>query len=281
VIAFTPRAETPADEVIEAKEPEKAWLSREAAAQLTAGGMLGDLFVGVTLGGSPPSAEIRERVAAFARANDVTIDFEIVDDELVAIRAEVTFGGCCGYEGVEALGSRLGQPNNGGGCGIPKFYYDNWTIANEDGTHVRVSAQVNRMKLRWERTVSLGDVVTRADRALGADRGTLAETAGDRWSELESGKRYRLEVPYEFGSTSYNPLRSQPASGLLVTTDRRIVTEVSFMTNEDREETRAKLKKQWGKPRVAAEEQWIWYRNDRVVVAVFDGMRTTVTLSRR
>src|SRR5687768_5811942 len=83
---------------------ETPWLSKEAASQIVGpGGTLGPLFANVMLGGLAPSAEERARIAEFASANRVKIDLEVDDDELVAIRFDVTYGGCCGYEGAEVL----------------------------------------------------------------------------------------------------------------------------------------------------------------------------------
>jgi hypothetical protein len=260
--------------------PEKPWLSRAAADHILGPyGSPGPLFTGVTLGGAAPSAEIREHIAAFARENDVSIDFEVADDELVAIRFDVTFGGCCGYEGVDALAARIGRPKHLGGCGGEQtFFYDNWSHANEDGTHVRGTVRVNRLSLRWERTVALDDVLARAERVLGTDRTEISTVANDRWLELETGKRYLLEMPYAFGKHDWQPARSRASErGMELVTDRRIVTAVTLTTPEDR----ARLKARWGKPRVSGDDLWVWHKQGRTIVASFEDPTTTITLSRR
>jgi hypothetical protein len=238
--------------------------------------MRGPLFEGITLGGSEPSKEIRERIAALARALDGALDVEVAADELVAVRGRGKVGGGCGDAGNDLLARRLGQPNNGGGCGMPKFFYDTWAIASEDGTHLRAAVHVNRLDVRWERTLSFDELVSRAEKMLGADRGTLADDGDDRWIELESGKRYVLELPYEY--TKSWQARALPSErGIQLVTDRRIVTEVTFLTTHEREQLRAK----WGRPRNAAADDWVWYRGDRTITAVFDGMKTTVTIAKR
>ena len=279
VVALVPRSEVPAEAAAVAAAPERPWLDHAVADEIVGpGGTLGPLFTGVTLGGAPPPAEVRDHIAAFAREHDVAIDFEIVDDELVAIRFDVTFGGCCGYEGAEALANRIGRPKHLGGCGDPTYYYDNWALAHEDGTHVDGTVRVNRFSLRWERAIAVDEMLSRAEQLLGAERGTISAAAGDRWLELETGKRYLLELPYSFVNHSWQPARSRPADrGLTITTDRRIVTDVMFETSADRK----LLKKRWGTPRVVGEGSWLWYRGDRAITADFVDERTTVTIARR
>ena len=282
VVVITTRPRATPSEAATLPVSEKPWLSHAAQDQIIGPqGTLGPLFVGVTLGGPAPAPEIRERIAAFALENDVAIDFEVTDDELVAIRFDVTFGGCCGYEAVDILAARIGQPMHLGGCSGPNYYFNNWARANEDGTHVRAMVRVNRLSLRWEHTLALDDVITRAERALNTDRGTISESAGDRWVELDAAKYYVLELPYAFVNTHVNDAsRSQPSDrGIQLVTDRRIVTEASFTTNDAN--VRKRLKARWGKPRVTADGEWLWYKSDRTIVAVIDDYRTTITLSRR
>lgn len=277
IVLLTPQPSTPSEAAV-LPAPEKPWLSREAEAQIFAGpGQLGPLFDGVLLGGGAPTAETRERIAAFARANDLTIDFEIVEDELVAIRLDVTFGGCCGYEGIDLLAQRLGQPNNGGGCGTPKFFYDNWAITHEDGTHVRAAVFVNRLRIRWERSLSFAELAATAESMIGADRGTLADAGDDRWLEIESGKRYLYELPYAYSDRQYQSGALDRERGIQVVTDRRIVTEVTFTTPGDRDKLRAR----WGKPRVGADDAWTWHRGDRTISAYRDSLDTMIVIAKR
>ena len=94
---------------------ERPWLTREATAQIvTVDGSLGPLFAGVELGGPPPTPDVRARINAFARANQVEIELDVADDTLVAVRFAVSFGGCCGYEAADVLALRLGRPDTGG-----------------------------------------------------------------------------------------------------------------------------------------------------------------------
>lgn len=281
-VVVRPRA-APPSEAAALPLPEKPWFSKEAADQVFgADNQLGPLFTGIVLGGSPPSAEIRAQIAAFARANDVQIDFEVDDDELVAVRFDVTFGGCCGYEGVDKLARGLGRPGNGGGCGMPFFFYDNWAIAHDDGTHFRARVRVNRLSVRWEKALALEDVLARAEAALGADRAVLADAAGDRFTTLESGKRFLLEAPYRYSDTGeWRPSRALPANrGIELVTSQRFVTEVSFTTDEER--ARRVLRQRWGKPRTNRDDNtWTWYQRDRTITASSESDRLTVTLVRR
>src|SRR5262245_49912682 len=76
----------PEPEAAKEPEPEKEvpWLSREATNQIIGGdAMPGPLFDDLLLG-SPVPAAARDRIAAFARDNDVEIDLEEVDGYLAA-----------------------------------------------------------------------------------------------------------------------------------------------------------------------------------------------------
>lgn len=175
-----------------APEParETPWLSREAAREIVGpGGALGPLFADVFLGGPAPSAATRARIAGFATTNGVTIDLDVVDGDLVAIRLEVTYGGCCGYEGADALGMRLGRPRPVGCCvcGTPTWT-NAWSIASDTGVHARVRINVNRVNILWERLLTHEELLERAERLLGADRHAVAREAGPRWNELSGGR---------------------------------------------------------------------------------------------
>lgn len=125
---------------------ERPWLTREAAAQVIgAGGRLGPLFAGIEVGGPPPSPEVRARIAEFARANHVAIGLDVVDDELAAVRFSVVFGGCCGYEGADALALRLGRPRTQGCCGCEQDWVGDWSTVSEDGSmYIRARVRGHR-----------------------------------------------------------------------------------------------------------------------------------------
>jgi hypothetical protein len=109
----------------------------------------------------------------------------------------------------------------------------------------------------------------------------LAEAADDRWTTIESGKHFLLELPYRYSNGGgWRPARALAADrGIELTTTQRFVTSVSFTTDED-ERWRAVFKKRWGKPRVSG-EVWTWYRGDRTITASHEYQRTTVTITRR
>lgn len=259
---------------------EVPWLSKEAAAQIVAeDGNLGPLFTGLSLGGLAPSAEERERIARFARDNRVQIDLEVADDELVAIRFDVTYGGCCGYEGAEVLALRAHRPYLDGGCfGGPRTWLNNWAVGYDDGTYLRARVDHNRAVFRWERTLTTEEVLARAEAVLGTDTAKVARAAGDRWSTTATGVRV-LEVPYVQG-----PWESAQRSdlGLSVTAERGRVVELAVVlrgTFDHRVEDI--LRARWGRPTVR-DTTWTWRKGDRVIVAEVDGGESaTVTLRTR
>ncbi|MBA3456344.1 MAG: hypothetical protein H0T42_24800 [Deltaproteobacteria bacterium] len=231
---------------------ESPWLTREAAAEIIApGGGMGPLFTGAELGGLAPSPEVRARIAEFARVNNIEIDFEISDDEVAAVRFEVAFGGCCGYEAADALALRLHRPRIGGGCfGTERSWIDDWAFATHDGVHGRARVRVNRLTVRWERMATFHELLVRAEGLLGKDRGAVSSAAGDRWKEIDTG-RYLLEVPYLFiGSEWFEGYYPASEHGLLVVADRRRIVEVSFsIRGEDLERVPAVFQARWGRPR--------------------------------
>lgn len=144
---------------------EAPWLSREAASQIIGSrGGLGPLFEGIELGGPAPSAGVRARIAQFARANNVKIELEIAEDEVAAVRFEVMFGGCCGYEGADVLALRLDRPTAQDCCGCEKSWLDDWAITTDDGAVLRARVRVNRVSVRWERPLTVDDLVERRTR---------------------------------------------------------------------------------------------------------------------
>lgn len=259
--------------------PETPWLSKEAAAQIVGpDGELGPLFANVMLGGLAPSAEEQARIEGFARTNHATIDLEIVEDQLVAIRFDVTYGGCCGYEGAEVLALRAHRPTVGGGCmGGPKLWVTDWTTEN-DGTYLRANVDINRVTFRWERTLTADELLDRADETLGVDTAQLQRSANDRWRSVANG-RYLLEVPYP--QQRWDVPRAEEL-GLAIGADRGRVTELGVTVRSTEQRTAEDaLKAKWGRPSVRG-STWTWHKRDRVIEAEVDeGVGARVTLRRR
>lgn len=265
------------------RPPEAPWLTREAAAQVIGpGGGLGPLFQDVELGGPAPLPRVRARIAEFARANNVAIDLEIVDGVLAAVRFDVMFGGCCGYEAVDVLALRLHRPTDGGGCvGGPERWIDDWSFRAEPAVRGRARVRGNRLAVRWERAMKLAELLARADRLLGADPVAVAEKARDRWTEIEPGRRYLHEMPYGlFARTPWfvSPPRDDP--GIVVAVARDRITEVSFSIGIDPyEDMMAALRSRWDRPRIR-DQTWTWRRSDRIVTAEIDES-TLITIRSR
>lgn len=272
---------------VERASPERPWLTREAAAQVVLGdGRLGPLFEGVMLGGPAPSPEVRARIAAFAAANEVSIDVEVADGQVTAVRFDVTYGGCCGYEGADIFARAIGRPRTEECCGCAKGWLDDWALVTEDGTHMRATVRVNRVLLRWEREVGFAELVERADGLLGADVWSVAEDARDHWTHLATGS-YLLDVPYAFdGYRAYThpqALEARRDLGIQVEAAGGRIITASFLvrTFDEQRLTAAKatLRARWGRPRVDG-ERWIWNRADRTVEAVIDSGTLALKASR-
>jgi len=283
-IVVTPRPEA-APEPARVKLPEKPWLSREAAAQLIRDdGGLGPVFAGITVGGSAPSAEARARVEAFARANHVDIAFEGADDELAAIRLEVTYGGCCGYEGVDVLALRMHRPHVGGGCTCGDGVIPNdWAFTTEDHAHVRVRARVSTIGVRWEAALSLPELLERADSLLGRRVADARAAAGDRWIDLQSGHSALLELPYDFrdldGYCEVPSVAGRDDLGAQLTTDHGQITAVGLLLEREHEPdaTVSSLTARWGQPHEDRETgRLTWRLRDRLVTAEPDGHQLTI-----
>jgi hypothetical protein len=277
IIAVGSRLAEPArDPVAAPKRPiEKPWLSREATAQIIApGGGLGPLFAGAELGGPAPGPEIRERIAAFARANDVRIDLDIIDDELAAVRFEVAFAGCCGYEGADGIAMKLGRPHTGVCCVCgPDTWFNDWSIVTEDGSYARTSVRVNRVVVRWEPRASVADVIERADALFGARTATARAAAGDRWIEGDD-HRVLYEVGYVLSSSSgwgaVPALTNRRDLGLLLRTERGRIAEVAFDLQIAEPDTsadvRKALRRRWGHPHIK-DTTWTWHTANRSITA--------------
>jgi hypothetical protein len=259
------RGAEPKVEVEHKRSPETPWLTREAAAQIvTSGGGLGPLFDGVELGGAAPSPEIRERIAAFARKNQVAIDLDVVRGTLASIRFDVTYAGGVGYEGADVLALRFARPSVGTCCGCGnETWISDWTIASEETwAHVRVD--VNRLRATWRPTLATAELIDRADVLLGTPE---RELVADRDWVHHSGGMYVLAAPYPF-ARGYGQRYGDV--GITVEVDAGRIAKVAFNLasrwDEDREHTEASLRERWGRPRIK-DEEWTWRRADRVVTA--------------
>ncbi len=292
-LAIAPRRpDPPAKPAFVARALERPWLTREAAAQIVGpDGGLGPIFAGAELAGPAPAPAIRARVAAFARAHAVDIDFEVVDDELVAVRFAVTFGGCCGYEGADALARYLDRPRTQRCCTCPPDWFNDWSVALEGGVQLRVRVRVNRVEARWEHTLTVADLVDRADRVIGKPRAHVREAAGDRWTDLELGRRALLEAPYPFDQNRY---RSEPATldgrddlGLQVAIERGRISEVSFamhdLDGDARDELSKILRAKWGRPRVISSKPktLAWRARGRNITAELEDLQGKVVIRAR
>jgi hypothetical protein len=266
---------------------EVPWLTKEAAAQIVApGGAPGPLFDGVHLG-LPVPAEEADRIAAFAKANNVELGLEIVEGDLAAIRFTVSYGGCCGYEGADVLAARMGRPETGHCCVCgPNTWIDDWTVI-EDGIRMRGRVRVNRVSVRWEKPATLAEIVERADSLLGADRDAVARAAGDRWSVIEPNRRFLLEVPFPTASSNdYGVaprLEDRLDMVLLVTARAGVITEISFTLRDpdrgDDEPSRISniLEARWGRAK-RGEYEWTWRKQDRVVSSTIDSFSPIITI---
>jgi len=287
VVFAVSRPEPPAPAPVIEPPHEAPWLTREAAAQVIADdGTLGPLFAGVELGGPPPSAAVRARIADFARANRVDIRFDVADDELAVVRFSVTFGGCCGYEGAGVLALRLHRPKGSQCCGCENVWIDDWSTVSDDGairTSVRV--RINRVEVRWEPTLSMREVLERADHLFGADPHRIAEASGDRWITAESGKRYLLEEPFPtapYPDFGWPPrLGDREDLGYQLAVERGRINQVKYaLFHIDDVEGFEKLARAtWGHPRVADEHHLEFHKPDRVVTVELDGYRSLVTIA--
>ncbi len=254
-------------------------MSKEAAAQIVGDdGTLGPLFANVMLGGLAPSPEERARIEEFARANRVKIDLEVDDDQLVAIRFDVTYSGCCGYEGAEVLALRARRPHRGGGCmGGEPTWIDHWAITHDDGTYLRAHVDLNRVVFRWERALTTEELLERADATFGVDTAKLARTAGDRWRSLGAGA-FVLELPYRQTPWEWISLEQL---GMTIAADRGRVSELTLRVTSDDKSIEDSLKAHWGRPSVH-ESTWTWRKGDRIIEADLVDMQTaTVTVRRR
>ena len=277
VAATWQHPEPVAEPAVEYQQPQ--WLSKEAAAQIFGpDGTLGPVFEGAALGASPPLPETRARIAAFAKAHNVDIELEIRDDELRAVTFAVTFGGCCGYEGVDVLALRLGRPRYSESCGGDKEWIDNWVI-NGDGVRVRLRANVNQLTARWEPMVTLPALLDQAEGLLGQRVATAKRAAGDRWREVDP-YFHMIDVPFAFVSdpqwTATPSLRGRRDLGLLLQENAGEIVEVTFALPPLDDATQTLLDTRWGKPRFDPETSTRSYRKAGRVIELEPGRTVTI-----
>ena len=260
--------------VVEHAPPEKPWLAKEAVAQIVAeSGALGPLFDGIDVGGAPPTARQRALIAEFARKNNVTIDFDVRGGVLEAIKFEVTYGGCCGYEAADLFARRIGRPYNGGGCFGEKEWLNDWAASPGDGTRMRAKVAVNTVSLRWDAELSVPELLARADGVIGRPADAVSRHAAERWISLERGK-FLLEEPYPFeGLDNWaRATRSFDLGFHLGVADNR-VTSVTFAIREgDLEASKVvpQLIAHWGKAQKSG-DTYSWTKVDRTITADVSG----------
>ncbi|HEY6037263.1 MAG TPA: hypothetical protein VIV58_23445 [Kofleriaceae bacterium] len=252
---------------------ERPWLSHEAMRELVGeGGGPGPLFADLSLGGPAPSIAARARIAEFARANGIEIRLEVADDELSAIRVGVAFGGCCGYEGTDALGRLLHRTHVYDGCedcrGTPA---SDWSSASDDGIAIHGHVAVNRIDVRWEAMLTLPELLDRAEAIAGRPRATVRAHAGDRWREGVTHPV--LDVPFAFTREGEGN-----DHGLHLAIEHGRIAEVSFeLRGQEGEELGDLLRKRWGRPRIA-DGTWTWRTAERVITADPDSYDPTIVI---
>ena len=285
--AAIPRTRTRRSAAPRVHRTERPWLTREAEDELIGEhGEPGPLFAGVTLGGPPPSVEQRLAIATFARDHAVDIQLEIKAETLVAIRASITFGGCCGYEAVDVLGRRLSRPNIN--VRIDDNDYipgDDWAFEPDPMTHVRFHTHVNTLTVRWEPALTTNELLDTVEGMIGARVSKLAHASGDRMRESDPHD-YLLELPYDGPRP---PFEGSPQIGVHVSAHAGAVTEVSFEVIGDPPEdvecapVEKVLRARYGRPHVDAETgELTWHRNGHVIVAEISSYseRASVTIAR-
>ena len=286
-LVFGPHRPHAAPPAARARPPEAPWLSHDAAAQIVGeGGTLGPLFAGVTLGGPAPSPEVAAQIADFARANHVSIDLDVRDGDLVAVRFAVTYAGCCGYEGADVLALRLQRPSTGNCCvcGGPDTWIDDWTIATDDGVIARARVRVNRVEVRWQPMMTLPDLLERADGLVGRDAHAVGKAARADWTEVDHGREYVLQLPYPFRSAPPSVRDARDDLGVHVMVDAGTIVEVSFVLDladdDAATDATALLRTRFGRPRTN-QDTWTWTTSDRIVVAELDAGPARITIRSR
>jgi hypothetical protein len=264
-------------------EPEKPWFSREALRQvvnLERG--FGPLFEGSVVGRSAPSEATRARIAAFAKQHDVGLELEIRDGELRSVTLDITFGGCCGYEGVDVMAMGLARPSVSEACGDPGSFIDNWAVFTEDA-RIRATIRVNRLTLHWEPRITLPVLLARLDSLVGMRADAVAKSEGAHWKTVEDG-RILLEQPFELvGGDRFGVgpgLAGRMDLGAEVRVANGVISELEFALypSVDTDEVMAACQAQWGTPRIEDGAR-TWIKGDRVIST--DRERHTILIKQR
>jgi len=260
---FHGAAPRPAPVVAKPHAHERPWLTHDAMKELVADdGGPGPLFADLTLGGPAPAKASRARIAEFAGANGITIDLDVADHELSAIRVRVRFGGCCGYEGTDTLGRLLHRTriydNDCEDCrGTPA---NDWSAASSDSVAIHGHVDVNEIDVRWEARLTLPELLDRAEAIAGQPRATVRARAGEHWRETATDSV--LDVPFLFTNDGYGNNH-----GLHLAIERGRIAEVSFeMHGEGMDDLGDELRKRWGKPKIS-DGTWTWRTPGRVITA--------------
>jgi hypothetical protein len=274
-------------------KPEEPWLSREASEQIIGpNGVLGPVFTGIKPGRPAPSAEERTRIDSFARANKVTIDIATANNVVTTIRFSVKYGGCCGYEGADWLGNRLGRPNTGNCsvCGADTWFND-W-VKTHDGVIMRAAIRVNRVDVRWDKEISMEEMLDRVDRLFGAEIEPLRAAEPGSWHSFDNGAAYLVELPYTFrklgGDLGTNTsLRDRGDLGMMVTAHDGRVDGIDFDVRDNDEAAQQRftklLEERWGRPVIDrdAPDVWTWTLPDREIHGLHEGWLIRIMIDSR
>lgn len=271
-----------------AHRTERPWPTRDAQDQLIgSNGEPGPLFAGLTLGGPDPSTAQRAAIAAFAKANGIDIHLEVRDDTLVAIRASITFGGCCGYEAVDVIGLRLSRPRIYH-CNDCSDYtpVDDWAYEPEPDVHARFHTHVNTLAVRWEPALSTNELLDTVEAMIGKPIDKLKHSQGDRITEVDA-HAYLLELPYD---ADRPPFEGQQPIGVAISTHAGAVSEVSLELVGDPPEDvelapiEKVLRTRYGRPHIDdSTGDYTWHHDGRVITAnisLYDA-RASVTIATR
>jgi len=256
--------------------PEKPWLTQEVAEQIVnSDSLMGTAFAGVTLGGPAPPDDVRARIAELARTNDIKLDLEIVDNKVAAVRFDVSYSGCCGYEPADRLARRLGRPFMQPQLDGPKEWSNDWAHVF-DNVHLRVRVRVNRVAVRWEPVIpTYAAFVDRADKLIGTEITAMRDALGDRVIEMDAGKKYFVELPYQVSGylSDLMKLEERKDLGFVVVAASGRIHEVVIPLDTSDEPNRnfmLALTKRWGTPKekeTDSSHSWTWQSKTRSIVA--------------
>lgn len=269
MVAASWPAYAPEADAATAVEPEKPWFTYEALREIFDGERgFGPLFEGSTVGRSAPSPETRARIAAFAKQHGIAIDLQIEDDELRSVTLDITFGGCCGYEGVDVMAMGLGRPRYSECCNCKGTYIDNWALHTEDA-RIRVTVRVNRLTLHWEPRIALPVLLARMDALIGMRAETVKKSEGKHWKEADG--RILLEQPYDFSGPNdwlgvAPGLAGRTDLGAEVRVEDGVIADIEFTLypSVDTDEAIEAYQKLWGTPKLTDDDR-TWTKRDRVI----------------